>query len=238
MPTSSDAQEATSRERSDEAIPASTPRFEHNSARHRGGKSIPHWLLEGMFIIVSVALGFAVAQFGEYRANRELVARVLAGLEAEIKGNLATLEPFVPVHRRWLEGLEKVDRSAADQSGFNTFFAIRPALPAGAQSSFPILQRSAWDTAVSGGALRLIDYDVVTSLSETYRLQEVATANVDRRLADGILSSVAIFDPASRAASLDLLQFTLRDIAYAEAALVERYREHLPRISAAANAAR
>ena len=238
MSTSSDPQEATTREGSDEPIPASTPRFEHNPAGHRGGKSIPHWLLEGMFIVVSVALGFGVAQFGEYRANRELVARVLAGLEAEIRRNLATLEPFVPMHRRWIEGLEQVDGSPTAQSGFSTFFAIRPALPAGAQSSFPILQRSAWDTAVSGDALRLIDYDVVASLSETYRLQEVATANVDRRLADGILSSVAIFDPASRAASLQLLQFTLRDIAYAEAALVERYRAHLPKISTAASAAR
>jgi len=39
-------------------------------------------------------------------------------------------------------------------------------------------------------------------------------------------------------ASIELLQFTMRDIVYAEATLAERYREHLPRISAAARAAR
>ena len=217
---------------------SSLPVFEQNSGGNRPRKSVPHWLLEGLFIVVSVALGFAVAQFGEYRANRELVARVLAGIEAEMTQNLAALEPFVPVHQHWLQALEKVDRSVTGQSGFTTFFAVRPALPAAARSSFPILRRSAWDTAVSGNALRLIDYDVVALLSDTYRMQEIATANVDRRLADGILSSVAIYDPANRAASIELLQFTLRDIVYAETTLAGRYREHLPRIRAAANAAR
>ena len=36
-------------------------------------KSLPHRLLEGLFIIVTVLLGFGVAQFGEYRNKRELV---------------------------------------------------------------------------------------------------------------------------------------------------------------------
>ena len=30
----------------------------------RLGKTPPQWLLEGLFIVVSVALGFAVAQYG------------------------------------------------------------------------------------------------------------------------------------------------------------------------------
>ena len=47
---------------------------------------------EGVFIVISVVFGFAVSQFGEYRANRELVARVLAGIEAEMEQNLANLE--------------------------------------------------------------------------------------------------------------------------------------------------
>ncbi len=240
MSTPLDAQEEPIRERSEGPDPKmpSLPVFEQNSGGNRLRESIPHWLLEGLFIVVSVALGFAVAQFGEYRANRELVARVLAGIEAEMKHNLATVTPFVPVHQNWLEALGKVDRSVTGQSAFNTFFALRPALPAAARSSFPILRRSAWDTAVSGGALRLIDYDVVALLSETYRMQEIATANVDRRMADGILSSVAIYDPAHRVASIELLQFTLRDVVSAEAMLAESYREHLPRISAAAKAAR
>ncbi len=207
-----------------------------DAAKERRAWAIPRWLLEGSLIVVSVALGFAVAQLGENRANRELVARVLAGIETEMMQNLEILQPFVPAHHLWLESLEKIDRSGTGASAFSTFFAARPAMPA--EVSFPLLRRSAWDTAVSGGGLRLIDYDVAALLSETYRIQEITTANIERRLVDGILSSPAIFDPASSVASFQLLQFTLRDIASAEAALAEHYREHLPKISAAVSAAR
>lgn len=205
----------------------------------RRRKGLPRWLLEAVLVALSVALGFAVAQFGEYRADRELAARVLAGFEAEIKQNLGALEPFVPVHQRWLDAMGKVDLSSEpSRSAFNTFFALRPTLPNGAQSSFAFLRRSAWDTAVAGGALRLIDYEVVAALSEIYRVQEIVTINIDRRLAEGALSSAASYDPASRAASLALLQFTMTDIVSAEEILVERYRQHLPTIAAAANASR
>jgi hypothetical protein len=204
----------------------------------RGRKTPPQWLLEGLFIIVSVLLGFAAAQFGEYRNNRELAARTLAGLQAEIEHNLAILEPMVPFHRKWTEALEKADTSNVAQSALDVFFATRPPLPAGAKTPFPLLRRSAWEAAVSGGALRLIDYDVAAALSEIYRGQQIATSNVDDRLARGALASTATFDPASRAASVRLLWITLLDIVSAEALLVDVYRQHLPAIRAAANGER
>jgi len=203
----------------------------------RVGKTPPHWLLEGLFIIVSVALGFGVAQYGDYRNNRELATRVLKNLQAELEHNLGILEPMVPIHRKWMEALDKADTSNSSQSGIDLFFAARPALPANAKSPFPFLRRSAWDAALSGGALRLIDYEVAAALSEIYRLQEIATGNVDR-LAKGGLSSTATFDPASRVASVRLLWLTLADIESAEGTLLDLYRQHLPAIRAAARAER
>lgn len=197
----------------------------------------PHWLLEGLFIVVSVALGFGVAQFGEDRNNRHLATRALASLQAELEHNLAILEPMVPIHRRWVEDLAKADTSKSSQSALDVYFATRPDLPADSKSPFPFLRRSAWDAAMSGGALRLIDYDVATALSEIYRLQEIATGNVER-LANGALSSTAIFEPASRVSAVRLLWLTLADIQSAEAALLDLYRQHLPTIRGAANAAR
>jgi hypothetical protein len=206
----------------------------HASSAPRGSRSLPSWLLEGVFIVVSVALGFAVAQFGEYRSNRELAARALKSLQAEIEHNRALLEPLVPIHRSWVQALDKADTSNASQSGLDLFFALRPKLPAGTRSPFAFLRRSAWDAALSGGALRLIDYDVVADLSEIYRVQEIATDNVDR-LAKGPLSSAATFDPAQRVASVRLLWMTLLDIQSAETILLDLYRQHLPTIRAAAN---
>lgn len=207
-------------------------------ARHRLAVSLPQWMREGVLIAVSAALGFGAAQYGEYRADREHAARVLAGIEAEMARNLATLEPFVPVHQGWVQAIANDDRSLAGRSAFDAFIGLRPSLPPGTESSFPVLRRSAWDAAVAGDALRLMDYAVVAELSETYRVQEIAMANVERRLAGGALSSASSFDPASREASMKLLQFTLVDILYSERALVDRYQLDLPRVRAAAVAAR
>jgi hypothetical protein len=118
-----------------------------------------HWLLEGFFIVVSVALGFGVAQYGEYRANRELTARVLTSLQAEIEYNLATLEPYIDIHRKWAEALAKERAATGSGSGIDLFMATRPELPAGLTTSVPILRRAAWDATLSTGAL--LDYDLV-----------------------------------------------------------------------------
>jgi hypothetical protein len=96
-----------------------------------------------------------------------------------------------------------------------------------------VLRRSAWDAAVSGGALRLIDYDLAAALSDIYRAQEIGAGNVDR-LAAGVLASADSFDPARRAPTLRLLWLTLADITAAEKALLELGRKHLPALRAAA----
>ena len=58
------------------------------------GTLVAPWLFEGVLIVVSVVLGFAVAQFGENRANRQLVQRALTSLQAELEYNLLAVEPY------------------------------------------------------------------------------------------------------------------------------------------------
>jgi len=43
------------------------------------GRTLGHWLVEGAFIVISVALGFCVMQVREERQNRELATRVRQG---------------------------------------------------------------------------------------------------------------------------------------------------------------
>ncbi len=201
------------------------------------GKTALHWLLEGLLIVVSVLLAFWVGEFREARANHELTARVLNGISEEIEHNLGIVEPFVPMHTKWLEALEKTDTSKGSQTGLDVWFATRPPFPPDVKSPFPSLRRSAWDTALSGGALRLIDYDVAAALAEVYRAQDQTTANV-QRLAAGALSSTTTYDAASRGASVRLLWLTLADIQSAEVDLVGLYRKHLPAIRTASGAGR
>lgn len=92
-------------------------------------------LVEGAFIVVSVLLGFAVAQYGEGRADRQLAHRALK---------------------------------------------VRPPLPPQAETDTPLVRRAAWDAAVTSGALRLIDYDLIASLSEIYEMQDHLAAAARR----------------------------------------------------------
>ena len=198
------------------------------------GKTPVHWLLEGLFIVLSVGLAFGVGQYRESRADHELAARVLKSLQAELEHNLAILEPLQPIHRKWSDVLAKADTSRSSQTGLDVFFVTRPALPADAKSPFPFLRRSAWAAALSGGALRLIDYDVAAALSDIYTTQEIVSDNL-HRLTTGALSSTATFEPASRTASVRLLWLTMADIESSEVVLLDLYRQHLPAIRAAAN---
>ncbi len=200
----------------------------------QSGSTAAHWVVEVVLILVSVGLGFGLAEYRDYRADRQLGTRVLDGLRDEIEANLATVEPLVPVHRQWLKALQNAANAPADgRSAIELWFATRPQLPADAKSPFGFLRRSAWDAALSGNALRLVDFDLSEGLSETYRIQDVVTANVDR-LANGAFTATATFDPADENAAARMLLLTLADIESAEEALLDAYRRRLPAIGAAA----
>ena len=201
------------------------------------GKTPAHWLLEGLLIVVSVGLAFGVAQFRESRENHELAARVLKSLHAEVEHNLAILQPENAAHRKWVDALAKADTSKSSQTGLDVFFATRPELPAEFRTAFPPLRRGAWDAALSTGALRLIDYDVVAAFSDIYQMQELVSGAV-KTLASSGLSSTAAFDPASRAVSVRQLVLAMTEVEGTERLLLDLYRQHLSTIRAAANGER
>lgn len=199
---------------------------------HRFRRRLPRWFPEIVLVLVSVSLGFAASEYSQYRGDRQLHAAILDGLRAEIEQNFAALEPMVPFHAAWVGALHEA-KPAATQSGLDVWFATRPEIPNPPGTPFATLRRSAWDAAISGGSLRLLDYDVTAALSEIYRAQDILSDNINR-LASGALSETATFDPASRDPSIRLLWLTLADIHAAEQAVLELYRRHLPLVREAA----
>lgn len=203
------------------------------------GQTLGHWVLEGLFIVISVALGFWVTQIREERQSHELVVRVLKGLEAEVQHNIATLEPFIGIQRKWLEAMEKIGAATDRQSGFpvcptsstacGVFFATRPDL-GDIKTSFPIFRRAAWDTALSTGALRLLDYDLAAGLSEIYQMQDLYRGNLDKV---GV-ASTDWYDPAVREAAVRKQYMGIVELHYDERQLLlPLYRKYLPLITAA-----
>jgi hypothetical protein len=203
------------------------------------GKTLGHWLLEGLFIVISVALGFWVTQVREERQSRELAARVLKGLEAEVQHNLATLTPFIDIQQKWLDAMAKLGSATDRQTGFpvcptsstacGVFFATRPDL-GDIKTSFPLFRRAAWDTALSTGALRLVDYDLAAGLSEIYQMQELFRSNLENVGP----SSTDWFDPAAREAAVRKQYMAMIELQYDERQLLlPLYRKYLPVIAAA-----
>jgi hypothetical protein len=189
-----------------------------------------HWLLEGLFIVVSVVLGFSLTEFGEYRNERELANRMIAGIRTEVEYNYALLKPFIPIHRAWQEALRREDLSGGTGSAVDVLLATRPELPREIQANIPLLRRAAWDTALSTGALRLIDYDLAAGLAEIYGMQDYAGAAFSK-----LFSDPSFFDPASRSATIRLAQTTMQELTWAEETLLALYDRHLPALRAGAS---
>jgi hypothetical protein len=200
------------------------------------GKAALPWLLEGLLIVFSVVLGFWVSQLQSARADRELATRVLTSVQDEIAYNVTLLDPYVGLHGTWTDRLKQEAAETGTQAAFDIFMRTRPPLPAGS-TPFPVLRRSAWDGALAGGAIRLLDHDVAAALSEVYRRQQIVDDNI-QRLARGAFGAATTFDPANRTPSLRLLWLTMLDIQTAEASLAASYRRHAPAVRAAIDRAR
>jgi hypothetical protein len=195
-------------------------------------KLVPDWLREGLFIVVSIGLAFAVDEYRERRANRDLASRALASIASELEHNLAQIEPFVDVHRRWADALAGANTSHGGQSAIDIYIAVRPRLPEGARANFPTqVRRVAWDASLSTGALRFIDYDLVAAVSEIYAMQDYY-GDTARQLGSAVYAGPAM-DPATSAIAVRQLTVTMREVVFAEELLIDLYRRQLPLVRAA-----
>ena len=196
----------------------------------RTDRAMVRWIVEAVLILVSVAVGFAASELGQYRESRALERAVLAGVREEVEVNLAELEPLLIKHREWQAALAGPTASDTAKTAFDVLFVLRP--DAGVTIGVP-LRRAAWNTAVSAGALRLMDYEVAAAISEIYGYEELMVEN-HNRLVGAALYSPATFDPATRQTAVRVLWGVLSEIAGNEAALRDLYVKHLPVLQAAA----
>jgi len=196
------------------------------------GKTAWHWVLEATMIIVSVGLAFGVAEFREARANHELATRVLRSLQEEVEHNLATLEQWSAFNAAFAKALAAADTSNAAKTGLDIYVAVRPPLPAGASLDVPMVRRGAWDAALSTGALRLIDYDVVAGLSDIYQMQDGYGGSVTQ-LVTG-MHAAGVFDPANRIVTIRQATQWWNEIGFLQKLQIGLYRKYLPAIRGAA----
>jgi hypothetical protein len=182
------------------------------------------WLAEGVLVLASVLIGFAVSELGQYRDERGLAESVLRGVRIEVEENEAALTKLESQHSSWETAMAKADITPGKQSAVDVLLASRPS--DNATIGVP-LKRAAWQMAISSGALRLLDYDVAAALSEIYSFQDLLVEN-HNRLVSTTLYSTASFERSTSDAAVRMLRGVMSEIAGNEVALLDIYRKHLP----------
>jgi hypothetical protein len=182
-------------------------------------------LVESALIVLSVLLGFAANAWHERSVQRDLAAQALLNFRHEIGRNLVTLDSIQPRHAAMAKRLEVAAAAAPNRPGETAFDALLRAMPQGGVS-LPPLPDAAWETAVSTGALRLLDYQRAATLSQTYQVQRAMLGQTIQRLEDR-LNTPEMFEPASRQSMLRVHQLIFLELSGQEIYLVEVYRRTL-----------
>jgi hypothetical protein len=164
-------------------------------------------VFESLLIILSVALGFAVAQWREHSQDRQLAASALRSLYREVEHNLAMVERQLEFHGRWVAALATYPAEPNDARGeaataWDVFLATWPGFDNTALANFtepfPAPRHAAWEAALSSGALRHVDYDITARLADIYQLQRSLQTSIDQLP----FTSAHVFDPGSRMTSV------------------------------------
>jgi hypothetical protein len=184
--------------------------------------------MEAILIVVSVALGLAVNEWRQSAADRELAARIIRNVRAEVEHNLAAIGPQVKRHQQIIKALAATN----GREGQAAWDVLVDALPDRQGFGLAPPRQAAWDAAVSSGAFRLIDYDLAAVISEIYVTQDRIYGSLTDRVVEAIYTT-EMFDAATRHRALPVLRMVLTEMEGNERYVLELYEKHLPALRTA-----
>jgi hypothetical protein len=201
---------------------AERSRWRNSFRRLRASRTAARFGFESVLIILSVLVGLALNDWRERRAERGRAAAAVANFRRELGENLVDLERRQPKHAAFAQRLrEDAEQDRPSETAFSSF---RRLLPPGGLDNAP-LRDAAWETALSTGALRLLDYERAALLSETYLVQRAITHTV-HRLSDRFMMPEN-FDPALRRPMLQTHSMLFVELSGQESYLVDIYQKTL-----------
>ena len=191
-------------------------------------QTVSRLAVESGLIVISVVLGFAVSEWRQASSDRQLADRVLRNVRIEIEHNLTRVEERLSRHQRMIQAFGSVELSDDRQSGFDVMLATLNKLGGG--MDLAPLRQGAWDAAVSAGALRLMDYDVASALSEIYGAQAHLIRMTDHLY---VVYQPTTFERGKQRESVQMLHTLLMEVENSLKALLDLYQKHLPQLRAA-----
>lgn len=182
---------------------------------------------ESVLIVVSVLLAFGLNEWRMQRADRELARNVVDGLYKEIDANRELLETMQAQHVQLAEAIASLAPESLD--GRPAFVVVAQNRVDGGSLINPPAE-AAWQTALSTGALRLLDYETVSILSRIYLGQRDAVGRTSERIAD-LAFDTRMFDAETGVEAIQVFLALLRELASQEAHLMNEYENGLRRLN-------
>jgi hypothetical protein len=124
-------------------------------------------LIESALIAVSILLALAANQWNDARKQRTLTERSLHAVSDEIKGNAARVHAVLDYHR----GLETAAHTADTSNHVHSLADWGHAVPIWSGFAAPEYDATAWQTAITLGAVSNMGFDTVQTLARLYTLQ-------------------------------------------------------------------
>jgi hypothetical protein len=164
-------------------------------------------LFESALIVFSILLALAINEWKEDRDNQRLASQALENFEREIQENSGRVERSFPYHRHLSEAFKRA-RFLTEVEGWHGI-------------SSPVLQDTAWQTALATNAFGQIRYETVSALSQVYTSQKSF-----EKIADDVVTSLV------NQGLSDATKGLMNDLLIAEMGLRSAYEQALKRIHA------
>jgi type II secretory pathway pseudopilin PulG len=187
----------------------------------RISKTFPELLLESAMIVLSVLLALAASSWADSRKHDRLANQALQSFEQEIRANRARIAAVLP----YQDSLTAAVLRADSLGGIHTYADWRRFFPSWSGFRPPDVTSSAWQSALSTGALSDIPYGTVAELSDLY--------NIQSKLDGFSLSYLPVIDFADAAmpGSVRKMRVYMQTVLSFERGLVTRYDSTLQRLA-------
>jgi type II secretory pathway pseudopilin PulG len=130
-------------------------------------KSFPELLLESAMIVLSVLLALAANNWAEERKLQHLANQARSSFVQELRANKERVTALYPYHQALTQAVLHVDSAG----GVKTYEEWKRRVPIWSGFQPPDVTTTAWQTALSTGALGNMPYAQVGILSDVYTLQ-------------------------------------------------------------------
>ncbi|MEP6733144.1 MAG: hypothetical protein ABJE10_21050 [bacterium] len=133
----------------------------------RTRKSIPDLVLESAMIVFSVLLALAASRWADARKQQQLTTQAIASFEQEIRGNEQRVRDVYSYHQALTAAIRRLDSLGT----IHSYADWKREVPIWSGFRPPDMPATAWQTAITTGALANLPYRQIGALSDVYTLQ-------------------------------------------------------------------